>query len=127
MPHTELRTYPGALFLTTVCCTSIGPIIIYHIYKSQTIGKRTNFLTKQHVMVEHTLGLVSTYNIIIKAVYQGQCMALFQCIPRANTDNDSNLDHLQAELCGLTLANIYMERLNDLAKENAVKLPGMSF
>jgi hypothetical protein len=40
---------------------------------------------------------------------------------------EDNLNHLQAELCGLALANIYMNQLKCLAKEKILKLPGELF
>ena len=36
---------------------------------------------------------------------------------------DENLEHLQAELCGLTLATIYLDQFKDYVRGFALKLP----
>ena len=74
------------------------------------------------VSILYLIGIIGTYKL--KSVYHGRRMALFQCIPRSAVTEEDNLDLLQAELCGLTVASIYMDQMKELAKSKAIQLPG---
>ena len=50
-------------------------------------------------------------------------MALLQCLPKYAMTKDENLEHLQAELCGLTLATIYLDQFKNYTRGFAIKLP----